>query len=262
MPSLAAPTSDNLLLGKGQVLFDRLDPLTGVSLGGMIHLGNVESFSITTDDDKVQKFSSMTAAAPLYKETNRRRNVTLKLVSDEFNADNLALIQMGTVSTLVQVATPVVAEALAATTIKGTFLKTSKLGPHTGIAVKFGAATGVLGVDYNIVNAKAGVIQILPGTAQTGAVTIDYTPPAYTSTTGPKVVAGAVSPTILGRVLFIGDPTTGPAQMVEVWRVNVTPDSALDLISEDFATLGLNMSVLDDTANHPTAPRYQTTFLP
>lgn len=262
MPSLAAPSSDNLLLGKGQVLFDRLDPITGLSLGGMLHLGNVDTFSITTDDDKVQKFSSMTAANPLYKETNRRRNVTLKMTGTEFNAENVALIQMGSVSTLVQAATAVVAEALAPTTIKGTFLKLAKLGPYTGLAVKFGAATGVLGTDYNVINAKAGVIQILPGTAQTGAVTADYTPTAYTATTGPKVVSGAASPTIMGKLTFLGDPTVGPAVMVEVWKAMLTPDSALDLISDDYATLGLSLSMLDDTANHPASPRYQTTYLP
>jgi hypothetical protein len=260
MPSQTAPNPNNLLLGKGQVLFDRYD-VNGVSTG-FRHLGNVERFEITTADDKVQKYSSMTASAPLYGESLRRRTATIGVTGDEFNADNVAIAQGGDVVTLVQTATAVVAEALAASTVPGSFVKLAKLGPYTGVAVKFGVTTGVLGVDYQFMNAKAGVIQILPGTALTGAVTADYTPTAYTSTAGPKVVRGASVGNIVGRLMFIGDPSSGPAQLVEVWRCTVSPDGALGYISDDYATMGMTFTILDDAANHPTNPLYQTTYLP
>lgn len=253
------PSSDNLLLGKGQLLFNRFDA-NGLPTA-FRHLGNVDSFELTTADTKIQKYSAMTAAAPLYKEANQRRIVTLKIVGDEFAPDNLALVLMGDLATLVQPATAVVAEVLAPTTIPGTFVKLAKLGPYTALTVTFGAVPGVLGTDYEITNAKMGLIRILPATILTGIVTASYTPAAYTGTTGPSVVGGGTSGIIQGSFLFVGDPTTGPAMMVEVWRANINPDTAIGLISEAFATLGLSAAVLDDSRNHSAHPLYQVTYI-
>jgi hypothetical protein len=259
MPAQPTPNSDNLLVGKGQLLFNRFDSL-GVPTS-FKHLGNVDSLELTTADTKIQKYSAMQASAPLYKEANQKRIVTLKVVGDEFAPDNLALVLMGDLATLVQPATAIVGEALAPATVPGSYVKLAKLGPYTAVAVKFGATPGVLGTDYAIINAKMGLIRILPGTILTGAVTADYTPSAYTGTTGPAVVGGGTAGIIQGSFLFIGDPTTGPAMMVEIWKANVSPDSAIGLISEAFATLGLTASILDDSGNHAAHPLYQVTYL-
>lgn len=256
MPVHAPPSSENLLVGKGQLFFDRFDA-NGVSTG-FKHLGNVETLEISQADTKLQKFSSMTHGAPLLKEVLTKRIVTLTIKGDEFHPDNLALVTTGTVSTLVQPATAVVAEAGPLTTVPGNYYQLQKAGPATAIAVKFGVATGVLGTDYEITtNGKGVIIHILPGTTQTGAVTTDYTPTAYTSTSGPPVVSSGVVGVIQGAVKFIGDPTTGPAYNVDVWHVNVSPNGAIGLISDDFASLSLTMEVLDDSANHPASPLYQ-----
>lgn len=259
MPATTAPSSENLLLGKGQLYFDRFDG-NGASTG-RIHMGNIETFEITTADDNVEKFSSMSAGAPLYKRVNRRRTVTCKVTGDEFNPENLALMTMGSKAYLTQAATAVVGEALAASTVPGAYLKTAKLGPISAVAVKFGGVAGVLNTDYAIIDANVGIIRILPATIKTGAVTIDYTPTAYATTAVP-VVAGGDSGIIEGSLLFIGDPSAGPKVMVEVWKVSITPDGALGLISEDFATLALNMAIEADEANHPSSPLYDVTYLP
>lgn len=258
-PLQPTPSGENLLVGKGQVLFDRF--LNGVKTGYR-HLGNVSSMELTTADDKIQKFSSMSAGAPLYKEVNRRRTVTLKLTMDEFDPENVALALMGSTSVLVQAATAIVGEAIFPSTVPGAFFKLAKLGPYTAVSIKFGAVAGVLGVDYRVIDAKAGIYQILLGSAMTGAVTADYTPTAYTSTTGPKVVGGGTAGIIEGQLLFIGDPSTGPKTMVEVWRLNIAPDSAVGLISDEFAEMGLTAGVLDDSTNHPSNPLYQITYVP
>jgi hypothetical protein len=56
--------------------------------------------------------------------------------------------------------------------------------------MKFNAVTGVLGTDYEILNADVGLIRIKPTTTKVGPVLVSYTPTAYTSTTGPTVIAG------------------------------------------------------------------------
>lgn len=260
MPAHTPPSSDNLLLGKGIVLFNRWDP-NGVPTS-FKHLGNVDKFDLQTADTKVQKFSAMQAAAPLYKEVITKRIVTLTLTGSEFHPDNFALATQGNVSTLVQPATAIVAEAVAPTTVPGSYFVTKVLGPISAVAVKFGAGAGVLGVDYEILNAKVGLIHILPTTILTGAVTVDYTPTAYTGTTGPSVVSGGAVGKIEGSLKFIGDPTSGPAMLVDVWHVVVAPNGAVGLISDNFADLSLSMTIFDDSVNHPASPLYQSLYLP
>jgi hypothetical protein len=261
MPAQAAPSSENLLLGKGSVYFDRFLVNTQTTQG-MRHLGNVEAFELTTNDDTVEKYSSMVASSPLYKRVNRRRTVNLRITGGEFHPENLALFTMGTQSTLAQAATAVVGEAITATTIPGIYYKTKKLGPITAVAVRFGASTGVLGTDYAIIDAATGLIRILPGTILTGAVVMDYTPTSYATATSPQVVSGGAQGVIEGRVLFIGDPAAGPKVMVNVWRSSINPDGNLALIGDDYASMGLNAFVLDDSINHPASPLYEVTYLP
>lgn len=260
MPVQNAPSSENLLLGKGQILFDRFDA-NGNSTG-FRHLGNIDKFDLTTNDTKTQKYSAMESTAPLLKEIVTKRLVTLALTGSEFTPGNMALITQGDVSQLIQLATAVVAEPISDTTIPDLYYVTKKLGPISAVAVKFDAVAGVAGVDYEIVDANTGLIHILPGTILAGAVTVDYTPTAYDATNGPNVVSGGTAARVEGALKFIGDPTAGPAVIVDVWHVQVSPNGALSLISDDWADMSLNMEVLSDRANHPAAPLYQVTYLP
>lgn len=257
------PSSDNLLVGKGQVWFNRFDNL-GVGTG-LRHLGNVDAMEITTADDNIEKYSNMTQDAPLYKRVARRRTVTIRLTLSEFEPENMALVMMGTVvKTATQAATAVTGETLTTNAVLGAYYMFSKIGPHTAIALKKGATTLVLNTDYAIVDPNIGIVQILDTSSTVVAgdtITADYTPTAYTA--GEIVeIYGGESTTVEGSLLFIGDPVTGPRQKVEVWKVSFTPDGALGLISDEFASVGLTGSVLADPVGHPTNKLYRSTFLP
>lgn len=261
MPYSPTPSSDNLLLGKGEVFFSRR--ASGI-LTGYRHLGNVETFELTTTDDVLEKYSSMDAAASLYKAVTRKRDVVLQLTADEFDPDNLAMVLMGeVVDTAPQTATAVVAEVLTDSARLGAFYKFAQVGPHTGIAIKVGAVVLTLGTDYVIHDVTVGLIQILPnapGVTAGDTITADYTPTAYA--TGLKRVRGGTQTLVEGAVLFVPDPTTGPQIMAEVWSVSVRPDGALGLISDEFAQMGMQMAVQADRVNHPLEPLYALTYLP
>jgi hypothetical protein len=261
MPAQTAPSSENLLLGKGQVLFDRFDA-NGVSTG-FRHLGNVETFELTTTDDKVQKFSSMAAGAPLYKEVNRRRAAVLTITGDEFHPENMALITMGDQSVSSRRPLPSSAKRSWPRRSRARTSRPRSSVPSRRSRSSSSALTpGVLNTDYAILNANIGLLRILPGTALTGAVTIDYTPTAYTSTNGPAVIAGGTAGVIQGAIKFIGDPSTGPDMIVDVWRANISPNGAVGLIGDDFATLSLSAAVLDDSAANPANPLYRIIYPP
>lgn len=256
-----APHADNLLLGKGELLFARR--VNGV-LQGHRHLGNVETFELTTADDVLEKYSSMQAAAALYKRVTRRRDITLRVTADEFTPENLSLMMMGEAQqSAAQAGTAVTGETLTTNALKGGYYKFAKMGPHTGISLNKGAAVLVLGTDYVIKDSVVGVVQLLPGSTTVLAgdtITASYTPTAYAQ--GLTRVLGGNSTIVEGSVLFLPDPTTGPKMLVEVWSVSVTPDGAVGLISDEFAQMSLNMAVQSDAVGHPDNPLYRVTYLP
>lgn len=253
------PSSDNLLIGKGSVYFKRDDETNP----HFRHLGNVETLEITTEDDVLEKRSSMEAAAPLYKSITRSRTPQLRLTMDEFNAENLALVLLGdVVSSSAQTATPVVDEEMTDNAALGGFYRTAKIGPITAVSLESDGYSLTLGTDYEITNAGLGLIRILedsPTVTAGATITISYTPTAYTG--GFTQVRGGTKNDITGSVLFIADPTSGPAQMLEVWKVSVRPDGALGLISEDFAQMAAVMKILSDKVNHASEPFYLLTQL-
>src|SRR5690606_27864297 len=148
-----------------------------------------------------------------------------------------------------QAATPVTGESLTTAAELNGVYRTAKLGPITDVVVDNATDTEelVLGTDYEILNADVGLIRILPTATKvtTGeSLTIDYTPTAYAD--GVITVKGGTKTNIEGSVLYVSDNTTGPQMMVEVWNVSVKPDGAMGLISEEFASMTLSMSVLED----------------
>lgn len=257
---MTPPDAENLIVGKGSVYINRFDA-TGAGTG-LRHLGNVDAMEITTEDDVITKYSAMTKDAPLYKKITRRRTVTVRLTLSEFHPFNLALILQGDLDeTYAQPATAVTGEVLTTSAVLGGYYKVSKFGPYTA-PITLGA--GVLGTDYVITDANVGVVHVLDtatAIADGDTITASYTPTAYSAGAVPVVKAG-VQNTIEGSLLFIGDPSTGPKMMVEVWRASFTPDGALGLISEEFADVGLSGSVLADPVGHPGNQLFQVTYLP
>lgn len=258
-----SPDASLLLVGKGELLFSRYR--NGVQDSYFQHFGNVESLEITTNDETLQKFESMTKDANLYKSLSKRRNVQFRIVLDEFGVENMAMMLMGSRDTTSQLATAVVKESVALSVTLGGYYQLSKFGPYTVAPVLYmdDVVDVVLveGVDYRIVNPLVGIIQILPGAtaiADGDPLLASFTPTAYTAI---DTVAGGTESIIELALKFIADPSAGPAWHVDVWRVSVSPDGAIGLISDEFATATLVGAVLSDAANHPDAPLYLQTQL-
>jgi hypothetical protein len=261
--SLTAPSPDLLPVGKGQVL---VNPYVAGVLTQWRHLGNVEVFELTTEDDVLDKFSSMDKTSALYKRITRRRNVILRMTLSEYSPENLAMIAMGTKSEITQAATPVVGEVLTADALLGAYYQLAKLGPYTaGPALTVTATPLVLGTDYEITDPILGIIHILSTAVNvndTDQIDVDYTPTAYTVGSGVVTVRGGTESVSEFAVKFISDPSSGPKTHVDVWRASSTPDGPIGLISEEWSTIQVQMAVQQDLVNHPTEPLYRVTVLP
>lgn len=125
--------------------------------------------------------------------------------------------------------------------------------------IKVTPASGeyTLGTDYKVptIEARGGVIQF-PTTStieDDSQVAISYSVPAGTF---PKV-SGATVSKIEGELLFLGDPSYGPCYNGEFWHVSLTPNGDIGMLSDDFATFGIDFTCLDDEENHPDDPLYR-----
>lgn len=253
---MTTPSSNNVLLGRGVLYFDRFTK-TGQPTGER-HLGNMDTFTINTEDEVKQLYESMTAAAGLYKEVTIKRTVTGAAKGYELDPENVSLQLMGDLGSLVQTTGTVVDLTLTPSSKKGRYYSVEKRN-ISAVVVKEGSTTYVLGVDY-AVDAKTGRVKVLSGGSieDGSALTVSC---SYAATTL-QTVEGATAGTVEGRLRFVGDPTCGPAVEVEVFRVKVTPNGELGFLSDDWGTLSLKFSVLTDSSRPAgESPYYRVTYL-
>lgn len=248
---MATPSSDNVVLGRGAVYFDRLTS-AGVRTG-FRHLGNCDAFGIGIETEKLTMRDYTQQTSANYKEVIVGTDVNLTLSGFEFDPQNLALATLGESSVLTQTAATVTDETLAAATVtglKGKYFQTSKRNIST-VNITQGATVLVNGTDYEVVNADTGLIRILPtgSTVADGtALLIDYAAAAITSADDINQIKGAVVAAVEGVLLFRANNTTGGNKEVKVFRASLTPNGELGLISDEFGKWTLEGKALSDAA--------------
>jgi hypothetical protein len=252
------------LLGKGMILLDRYDA-AGLPTGALA-MGNATKFGFDTKDDIAEQYSSMNASSNLLHTALKKRQVKISITGTEFSPDVLAIPMMSAgKSALAVAAGTVTAEVLVSATARHAnryFRTTSRNIDNVTIAPVLTNNSNVLaaGTDYIVVDPVQGLIYFPPGTTavDTHPTTITY----HTLVGTFSQIAGAVSPVVTAKLIFSPDPTDGQKIGVEVWKVNFSPTGTMEFIADDYGNWQLDGLVLDDTANHPTAPFYDLTYYP
>lgn len=253
-------------LGKGSVLLDRF--LNGSPTGVFMHLGNCSKFDIEPKDDKAELFNSLYPTPTMFAQAVKKRDIKVSIEGTDFSADHSQIYSIsGGETSLSIAATPVSGEVLisAAQTVnaKGRYFRVAQLEYGTGTApvVTQNSSALTAGTDYILVDPIHGIIYIpLTSTMDVSgshAVTIAYTPTAQTV----AQIAGHTVNFVQGHILFVPDPVDGPNITADVWRVNLTQNGKIALISDEYGNWTLEGSALDDTANHPSAPFYQFSYM-
>jgi hypothetical protein len=253
------------MLGKGSILLDRFDPVTGLPTGFQ-HLGNCTKFELDLKDDIAELYQSLNKNVTLIATAVKKRQPKISITGTDFSADHMAIAQMSTGKTTVSTtATTFTGETLItaaqSATAKGRFFRT--LNPNvdptgTPPVLTQNSVTLTAGTDYVLVDAQKGLFYIPVTSTMDGthAVTVTY----HTLVGSNDHVAGATVPFVQGHILFVPDPVDGQKIGCDIWRCNLNPNGQLGLIADDYGNWSLDGNILDDTANHPTAPFYDYTF--
>lgn len=243
------PSNRNLMLGAGQIWFNRNDVDTGYA-----HLGNCTSFELSFEDQVTKVVNRMTSALGTYRRIVQERVGNVSITGQEFNPDNIALVTSGTVGALAQSSSTVTGEVLAtAAQAAGERAFQTAFRNISSVVITQGTTTLTVDDDYTIEDATLGLItfhtagsNFTPGTQ----IDIDY---SYAADTSATVAGGSVN-TIEGALLFVGDPAAGPAVDIKIHVFSVEPQGALELIGDGFLDWQITGEALDDSANHPNDP--------
>lgn len=150
-----APNTDNYVLGKGVVYFDKYDFTNSVYTGER-DLGNAPAFSFNLALEKLEHFSSRGGLKAKDKEVISQITPGLTFTLDEVNIENLALLTLATTEPITQTAGGVTAEAVTAYLGKRTNLDKRNIG-HYAIPYDDSAADNVLFVVGEVVSGATGV---------------------------------------------------------------------------------------------------------
>jgi hypothetical protein len=261
MPGIKYPIPHVPMLGKGSILFDIFDA-AGLHTG-FRHLGNCTKFELDLKDDIAELYQSLNKNVTLIATAVKKRQPKISITGTDFSSDHIAIVGMSSgKTTLATTVTTYTAETLIPASVTnpiGRYFRTLHMNIDLGTApvVTQGSAM-TAGVDYVLVDPVSGLFYIPVGSAIVGgtAVTVTY----HTLVGSQDQVAGATVPHQQGHILFVPDPVDGQKIGCDIWRANLNPNGQIGLIADDYGNWTLDCQILDDTANHPSAPFYQYTF--
>jgi hypothetical protein len=249
------PNSGNLMVGSGEVWFNRLDNSGDPT--GYRHLGNVSKLEITPEVTEITKKSSMNSARAVRGRAITETKMNIALTFDEFEPENVALALLGE-KIAIQAADGAIAdEPVPEPAKQGRWLDTGFVN-ITVTAVKVGATTHAVDDDYTL-DLAAGLIYIVPGgdIADDDAVTWS----GSCAASGAKV-QGLSQGRIEGALLYrSSDDQIGPKSKIVMHKVSISPDGALALIGDQFFEGGLKGEVLADETQATGQEYMVQTFL-
>lgn len=226
--------------GQGKVL---IGPRLASGHAGLLSwIGNASVCKAVINEDASVRNESFSGLRLPHRRLSKARSGTLQITFDEFNAANLELAGIATVTTVAP-GSPVTGYALPTGAKVGSILATPGVKNLSALAIKDSAgspATLVSGVDY-IPNLKGGSAELLNLGSYVQPFKLDYTGGGFTR------VAFLNKQTPELYVKFEGVNTDdGTPLNADIFRVRFKPFKDFDLITEDLKDFELEGEILAD----------------
>lgn len=235
-------------LGSGDLYYNRV--VAGVDQGWK-RFGNATKFEIKENTElKERKSKQKLTYGQVLDSVSVKQPAEIAIALDDLDKDNIALAFLGDVAAI-DISGASVTDEGQPTGSYGDFIRLDH--ENVSALVVKDAATGlityVLDVDYKIISAARGMIQIIKGdgtddiveneayVVSTSGIEFSYT---YASSTGNKV-SGGTNSSIKVALLLDGENFADQSQVsVDVWEAVLAPQTGVDFLADDFATLELN----------------------
>lgn len=237
---MALDSPKSYVLGKGEVYFDRGD--------GERYLGNTTEFNITIESENLDHFDSDNGIR--VKDDSVVLEITRSgsLITDSISKENQALFFLADVSTVTQVATPVVDEPINDVK-KGYFYQVGKTTSNpqgvrgmTAVTVTKAPATAlVAGTDY-VLDTALGRLQILESSVTIvdgDDLLVDYTPTANTRSR----IATSNLASLTGSLRFIAKNPKGTQRDFYIPNVTLRPEGDYALKGDEWQQLGFSVEI-------------------
>ena len=240
--------SSNLVLGRGEVYFDRYDPVTGL-VAGERYLGATPNLTVSAETQELEHFSAERGLRVKDESVTLSIDITGTVTIEDMSPENLALFFFGTSETATIASATGVTEDIVAKTghyyqLGMTTAKQEGVENVTSVAVVLEPAgantTLTVDVDYTV-DLALGRVYIMPGGAVTdGAnVRITYNRSAQTQA---RVLSG--STLIQGAMRFISYNGVGTQRNFYMPKVTLRPNGEFALKGDEWQNLALNMEIL------------------
>lgn len=242
--------TDKGFIGTGDLMVRNL----GESGAQFRPVGNATLFQLTPKIVQVERKSFQRGTRGQTLETIKRMDgVEVRIEIDTFGRDNLALALAGSVADLTQDA--LTAQVVTLSLPHGQWVE---LGAFNVSAVSI--ADKIEGEDF-LVKPEAGMIMALAdGDIVDGAETaITFNAAAIAGGEAYSVNGGAAADTLLQLRLDGHDEATGKSVITDVWRVRVSPQEAVNFLTNEFNKLVL--TGLAETPEGGDSP-FRTRVLP
>lgn len=228
--------------GQGKVLAG-LRNVNGTP-GLMRWIGNASVCSLVLDEQDSSRNENFSGNRLPYRQMTKTRSGTINIKFDEFNIDNMALMQIATVTTVAS-GTAVTGYAFPSGAKVGSYLVVPAKN-ISAVALKDSTATPKVltsGENYQLspFGGNVELLDITTGGPFTQPFKMDYTPGAYTK-------VGAFNRAITDLYLqFIGINTDdGSPLAADIFRARLKPVKEFSFITDDYADFELTGSVLAD----------------
>jgi hypothetical protein len=246
------PVANDVLLGSGRLYIDRF--VSGAASGNERFVGNCTAFEIKPSTQRIEKRSSVDSARAVLRSDVTAADLDISITLDEFNAENLALALFGEAGLYTQTGASVTDEAHA-NVQQGSYVRLAYRGISSVVVTSDPAGTTYDVTDDYTVDAVEGRIYIVPGgaIADDAEILVDY---AY-ETQSKTAVRGVVASSIKALLRYVSDNPDSPEHSLLVWRAALSGESAVGLISDNYANFQLTGKVESDADTHPTEPHYR-----